>query len=67
MHTNHRRKKSHFTKRHGGGHWMTLYSMVPMKREKSSGRRAQERSFMDRGLWDDLPTHYPKNIVWEYW
>lgn len=41
--------------------------MKPMKREKSSDRRAQERSLMDRGLWDDLPTYYPKNILWEYW
>jgi hypothetical protein len=44
-----------------------IYSMKPMKRQKARDRRAEERSLMDRGLWDELRLREPKNIVWDYW
>lgn len=46
---------------------MRIYSMAEMKRQKSRDCRAQERSLMERGRWEDLPVRFPKNIVWEYW
>lgn len=46
---------------------MCIYSMKPMKRQKSRDRRAEERSLLERGRWDDLVTRYPRNIIWEYW
>lgn len=46
---------------------MTPYSMAPMKRQKSHDLRAHQRNLMSHERWDDLPTHYVKNIIWEYW
>lgn len=68
MHKNHRRKQpAGTTKRVGGRPRMSIYSMKPMKRQKSRDRRTLERSLMGKGRWEDLPVRHPRCILWEHW
>lgn len=57
MHKNFRRK----IRRNGNHHWQKAW----WKKQCASDRRAEERSFLERGLWDRLFTNYPKTILWD--
>lgn len=67
MHTNHRRKNIYRAKHHRRGRTLRLRrSLKQYKQAESRLRRARERDLIVHGRFDLLPTHYRRNIYWNY-
>lgn len=67
MHINYRRKNKRRARRKKYGGYLLAYSLRWWKREANRDRRADERRLIHHGRWDELPTHYPRDIYWKYW
>lgn len=67
MHINYRRKNKCRAKHHNYRCWPLAYSLRWYRQRKAKDRRAQDRDLMAHGRFDDLRTHYPRTILWDYW
>ena len=69
MHTNHRRKTKFRAKHHNRAH---NHSVLPItlrwwRKQAHRDRRALERHLIVNERFDDLPSRYPRDILWRYW
>lgn len=69
LHTNHRRKNGRHNPRKGVG-WSNRckrYGFVDEKRIEARKARQYVRELMAHERFDDIPTRYPKDILWNFW